>query len=128
MLVDDVWVLLLLAVLYQIPVFLAAMACTWLVHEWALHRGARLTWRSIASRTFWTKSLWDHPTYFTASYLLLFSAFLSLFQLPRLLLSNAPGQSLPSALLGLVAALLYVLGLLSLGYFALRSRLRSHMA
>jgi hypothetical protein len=128
MLVDDVWAQLLLAVLYQVPVFLAAMACTWLAHEWALHRGARLTLRSVLSRAFWTKTVWDHPTYFTISYVILFIAFLSLFQLPGLLLANARGQTLPSAFLGLVPALAYVMGFLALGYFALRARLRGHMA
>lgn len=125
---DQALALLILAVLYQIPVFLAAMACTWLAHEWALHRGSRLSWRSIATRAFWTRTLWDHPGHFLITYLILFIGFLTLFQLPFWYATNARTENLPTGLLGLAPALGYVLAWLVVGALALRTRLRSHMA
>ncbi len=126
--VEEVLALLILAVLYQVPLFFAAMACTWLVHEWVLHRRTRLSWKSIASRSFWTRTVWDHPGHFLPSYIILFIAFLSLLQLPSLYASSTRGLGLEAGLLGLAFALGYVLALFVIGYLALRARLRSHMA
>lgn len=125
---DDVLLLLFLAVLYEVPVVLAAMACTWLVHEWSLHGWARLRRTSLASRAFWTRTVWDHPGYLLPSYVLLFIAFLSLWQLPRLYATNANGGSTESSVLSLGWIAAYLGLLFALGAFALRARLRAHMA
>ena len=126
--VDDALALLALAVLYQIPLFLAAMACTWLVHEWSLHRGARLNRWSLVSRAFWTRGVWDHPGFLFPSYLLLFVGFLALFGLPLLSRQGTAAADSGGFLLGLAFALAWPVGLLALGFAALRVRLRSHMA
>ncbi len=122
--VDDALTLLALAVLYELPLFVAAMACTWLVHEWSLHGWARLRGRSVASRRFWTRTVWDHPNHFLVSYFLLFLAFLALFQTVFVAAhewATGPG----SVLLGSVPAFAWGFGLLFLGAAALRVRLRS---
>ncbi len=125
---DDVLALLLLAVLYEVPAVVASMACTWLVHEGSLHGRARLSRTSVASRAFWTRTLWDHPGYLFPSYVLFFIAFLSLAQLPAWYATNAGGSSLGANAPSLAWVVLYPALLFALGAFALRARLRAHMA
>lgn len=126
--VDDVLALLFLAVLYQVPVLVAAMACAWLVHEGSLHGWTRLRGGALASRTFWTRTLWDHPSRFFPSYFLLFLAFLNLFELPFLYLPNLRGSTPAATLSALAWVFGWTGGLFVLGIAALRVRLRSAMA
>ena len=121
---DDVAALLALAVLSEIPLFLGAMAGTWVVHEWVLHGRRRRTWDALRSRRFWRHTVWDHPGYLLPSYVLLFLAFLSLLQL---LVITMP-SGLAAGVFGLVFPLAFSLLLGVLGFAALQARLRSHMA